>query len=299
MVMMAHLQRDIKRIKTMMTCVNDCCFCTSSLMRMMMMVLLMMTSTAISIESSLSTDHDDSTISSTTNSTTGTLDGNTQSKQHYMKSQRKVEMRTLQSNTTTTTNCVTDEAGLRDAIDNAPDSPIFPFDIDLCTRYMTIDNSVVNPTTGFRGIPIIFRNINLNCIYDTCIIDAQKLGRHFYIKFSTLKLNKILFLNGKGTADTRFDCGSICIQSSIVKLNSCDFINNVSPEPGYGGSIVIKDSTIQMNSANMINNLAGNGGAMFTFDSIIQMNNVTFQNNTASEVRVYVFVLYYYEVMIV
>jgi hypothetical protein len=159
-----------------------------------------------------------------------------------------------------TATCITNETGLRSAIDNAPN--FSSTDIEICTNYMKIDTSQPNVITGKRGINIVNKFLHIHCVLpnqaEKCTLDAQLKARHFVIDNSTISFDRMTFMNGKGTNDTYYNGGALLIISSTIQMNDCHLFANEAPVIGFGwgGAIYAKYSSLLLGQINMNNNNA-------------------------------------------
>lgn len=187
-----------------------------------------------------------------------------------------------------TRSCVRNQKQLEMIIMDSPDDSAIPTTINICKEYINIDASKPNNITGFGGIHIVQKIINIRCIIKPpkkCIIDARRKSRHFYIMNSTILFNRITFMNGNATNNFPWG-GSLYIDSSEILLNNSDFVNNTvistknMGDDSFGGAIVSLNCTMKLVNVHMISNRASGGAIAST--GIIQMFNVSFLNNSAT-----------------
>jgi hypothetical protein len=147
-----------------------------------------------------------------------------------------------------TANCITNETGLRSAIDNAPN--FSSTDIDICRNYI-----------GMRGINIVNKFLHIRCVLpnptEKCTLDAQLKARHFLIDNATVSFDRMTFMSGISTRPD-YHGGALWISSSTIQMNNCHFFANeaIMKEDGYGGAIFAKYSSILLGHITMNNNSA-------------------------------------------
>jgi parallel beta-helix repeat protein/predicted outer membrane repeat protein len=110
------------------------------------------------------------------------------------------------------------------------------------------------------------------------IIDAQTLGRIFYIRGYTVTIQSLTLKNGKENND--FGGAIYNYFNSTLNVTNCNFTQNTANE---GGAISNGYSTLTVTNSSFTQNTAKyDGGAISNVDGILTVTESTFTNNSAN-----------------
>ncbi|WP_297898048.1 hypothetical protein [Methanobrevibacter sp.] len=115
------------------------------------------------------------------------------------------------------------------------------------------------------------------------IIDAQKLGKIFFVKEgNTLKLINVTLINGNANSggDITNNHGGCIFNYGTLEIDNCIFENNSATG---GGAIASFNGNLNINNSIFTNNSATYGGAVYSkYSNNVNLFNSNFNNNSAS-----------------
>lgn len=198
--------------------------------------------------------------------------------------------------------CVCDEAGLRQAIQNA-----IPYKPDNSTN-STSTASTSSPLASVihlcrksqisvtAAIDISGKSIDIQCPTEVtgiisrretrCSIDANHGSRIFagenaQLRISGVDLRKAAVVPIRNTDDSSTDGGAIRLFNSQIVIADCTFSQNEALQ-GAGGAVFVKGGSLVISGSEFCNNYGGDGGGIAAHDTIVNITDSSFKRNKAA-----------------